>query len=152
MKILIDADGCPVISIVELIAKKLKIEVTIVVNIHHRITSDYCKVIQVDEGRDVADFKIVNLLEIGDIVVTQDYGLAAMVLARKAYAINQNGMIYNNDNMEVLLMQRFVAKKEREKGNRVRGAKKRTAIMDKEFHDAFIQLIQKIEGGGVGID
>ncbi len=150
MKILIDADGCPVVKIVEEVAKAKSIETLIVFNIHHQIYSDYCQLIQVDEGRDVVDFKIVNSMEANDLVITQDYGLAAMVLSRNGYAMNQNGMIYDPSNIEVLLLQRFIAKKEREKGHRVHGAKKRDQKQNQVFKEALELYIEKIERGSQG--
>ena len=57
------------------------------------------------------DFMLVNMIKKGDLVIAQDYGLAAMCLARGAVTINQNGMIYSEDNIDALLMQRHTAKK-----------------------------------------
>ena len=94
MKILIDADGCPVVDICIKSAKRHGIECLILCDTSHIFEREGAKTVTVSKGADSVDFRIVNLLERGDIVVTQDYGLAAMCLARGASALNQNGLIY----------------------------------------------------------
>ena len=111
MEIWIDGDGCPVVRETERAARKFKIPVTIICDTSHRIESDYSRVKTVDKGADSADFVLTNLLKEGDIVVTQDYGAAAMALARKAYAFHQDGWQYTENNIDGLLMKRHLAKK-----------------------------------------
>ena len=94
MKILIDADGCPVVDICIKSAKRHGIECLILCDTSHIFEREGAKTVTVSKGADSVDFKIVNLLDRGDIVITQDYGLAAMCLARGARALNQNGLIY----------------------------------------------------------
>ena len=98
MHIYVDADACPVIRIVENIAKKYNIETTLICDTNHVLTSDYSDVVTVSAGADAVDFKLVNLCTRDDIVVTQDYGVAAMALSKGAYAIHQSGKWYTNDN------------------------------------------------------
>lgn len=135
MKIIIDADGCPVVDITLRVAEKHGTECVIVCDTSHIFSTDKAEVITVDKGADSADFKVVNMAGEGDIVVTQDYGLAAMCLARKAVPINQDGMIYTADNIEPLLQSRYTAKKIRNAGGRLKGPKKRTAAQDKAFEE-----------------
>lgn len=91
MKIFIDADGCPVVDIAVRIAKKYGVESTIICDTAHSIQRESAKMITVDKGVDSADFRLVNLVSAGDIAITQDYGLAAMCLSKKAIVLNQDG-------------------------------------------------------------
>lgn len=141
MKIIIDADGCPVVDIVLSAAKRKGIKCIIVCDTSHIFQRAYGETITVDKGADSADFKVVNLAENGDIVITQDYGLAAMCLSKKAVPINQDGMIYTSDNIEGLLQSRYTAKKIRNAGGRLKGPSKRTVQQDKSFEEALNKLI-----------
>ena len=96
MRILVDADACPVVSIVEKTAKKYEIPVVLLCDTNHVLYSDYSEVITVGARADAVDFKLVSLCQKGDIVVTQDYGVAAMILGKSAYGIHQSGKWYTN--------------------------------------------------------
>ena len=62
---------------------------------------------------DAVDYKLISICHKGDIVVSQDYGVAAMALGKGAYAINQSGKWYTNDNIDRMLMERHINKKAR---------------------------------------
>lgn len=141
MKILIDADGCPVVKQATQIAKENNIEVVIFCDTSHIINSDYAQIITVSKGADSVDFALVNEVKSGDIVVTQDYGLAAMVLSKGGKAITQNGMIISDSNLGLLLTTRYESKKARMSGAHLKGPKKRTAQNDEEFIKSFKSLI-----------
>ena len=94
MKILVDADACPVVTIVELIAQKYQIPVILLCDTNHVLESSYSQVVTVGAGTDAVDFKLVSICKRGDIVVTQDYGVAAMILGKGAYGIHQSGKWY----------------------------------------------------------
>ena len=141
MKILIDADGCPVIKQATQIAKESNIEVVIFCDTSHIINSDYAQIITVSKGADSVDFALVNEVKSGDIVVTQDYGLAAMVLSKGGKAITQNGMIISDSNLGLLLTSRYESKKARMSGAHLKGPKKRTAQNDEEFIKSFKSLL-----------
>ena len=113
MRILVDADACPVVKITEEIAKKYGIPVVLFCDTNHVLYSDYSEVVTVSAGADAVDFVIANSCEKGDIVVTQDYGVAAMILSKGSYGIHQSGKIYTNDNIELMLAERYMAKKAR---------------------------------------
>ena len=113
MKIYIDGDGCPVVDITIKVAKEYKLPCTIITDTSHIFNKKYADTITVEKGADSADFKIANLIEKGDIVVTQDYGLGAMCLSRGSKPINQNGLIYTDQNIDSLLMTRYISKKAR---------------------------------------
>lgn len=146
IKILVDADACSVVSIVEKIAKEYSLQCELYCDTNHVLFSDYSEVKIIGAGADAVDFKIVNNTTSGDIVVTQDYGLAAMVLSKKAYAIHQNGKWYTDDNIGEMLEQRALAKKLRRATGKhhLKGPSKRTAEDNKRFEESFRKLIQKV--------
>ena len=109
--IYVDADACPVVKQIEIVAKSHNIPVTLFCDTNHVLKSDYSEVKIIGAGADAVDFAPVNSSRAGDIVVTQDYGVAAMALARGAYAINQDGWRYTNENIEGLLAKRHFIKK-----------------------------------------
>ncbi len=142
MKIIVDADACPVTRLANNIAKQYSLECIVVCDTSHVINIDYATVITVSQGADSADYKIVNMVENGDIVVTQDYGLAALCLSRGAYAVNQSGMVYNEANMDSLLFFRAASAKARRAGIRTKGFKKRSSSQDDDFNTALCKLIE----------
>ena len=94
MRILVDADGCPVVDSTIALAKAHKIECLLLCDTSHVFERSGAKTLTFSKGADSVDFALVNLIQTGDIVVTQDYGLAAMCLARNAVVLNQDGMEY----------------------------------------------------------
>ena len=141
MRILIDADGCPVIKQTIDTAKRYNIKVIIFCDTSHIINNDYAKTITVSKGADSVDFALVNQIIPDDIVITQDYGLAAMVLSKKGKAITQNGLIITDNNLNMLLTSRYENKKLRMSGKHTKGPKRRTADNDKAFVTALEKLI-----------
>ncbi|MGM0379347.1 MAG: YaiI/YqxD family protein [Bacillota bacterium] len=141
MRILIDADSCPVIKNVEKIAKKFSIKVIIIKNYNHQINSAYSKVISVDPVSENVDFKIVNISKEGDIIVTQDYGLCGMVISENIICINQYGKIINNKNIDRLLLKRDINRDLRKKHNVYTKFSKRTFKDDKKFEKSLKKLI-----------
>ena len=144
MKILVDADACPVKEIIVKHAKICRLPVVMLLDTSHILNDGYSTVITVDKGHDSADLRLANLLEAGDLVVTQDFGVAALALGKRARAINQNGMIYNDSNMDQLLFERHLGQKVRRAGGRTTGAKKRTRQDDVDFERAFVRLLQEM--------
>lgn len=143
MQIYIDADACPVVGIVEKIAEKYKIPVTSLCDTNHVLSSDYSEVIVVGAGADAVDYKLISICHKGDIVVTQDYGVAAMALGKGAYAIHQSGKWYTDDNIDQMLLERHLNKKARRSShkNHIKGPKKRTQEDDERFAQSFEKLI-----------
>ena len=148
MKILVDADACPVVTIVELIAQKYQIPVILLCDTNHVLESSYSQVVTVGAWTDAVDFKLVSICKRGDIVVTQDYGVAAMILGKGAYGIHQSGKWYTNENIDQMLMERHLAKKARntKKRQHLKGPAKRTELDNKRFEEAFDKLICTILG------
>lgn len=143
MKIYVDADACPVISIVEQVAEKNNIAVTLLCDTNHVLHSDYSEVKVIGAGADAVDFALINLCKRNDIVVTQDYGVAAMALGKGAYAIHQSGKWYTDENIDQMLMERHLGKKARRASgkNHLKGPKKRTEEDDVRFQKSFERLI-----------
>ncbi len=145
MKIFVDADACPVVDIVEDIATKYNIPVTLLCDTNHVLTSDYSEVIVVGAGADAVDYKLISICHRGDIVVTQDYGVAAMALGKGAFAIHQSGKWYTNENIDQMLMERHLNKKARRASSRnhIKGPRKRTDEDDQRFAESFEKLLRK---------
>lgn len=144
MKIIIDADACPVKTIVISIAKANNIPCLLISDINHELNSCYATVLTVDKGRDSADFKILSESECGDVVVTQDYGLASILISKGIHAIHPNGKIYTSNNMDLMLYERFMAQKARNAGKRTKNMSKRTKQDDLVFKNALEALIKKL--------
>ncbi|MDR1002554.1 MAG: YaiI/YqxD family protein [Oscillospiraceae bacterium] len=142
MRILIDADGCPVVDIAVGAARRHSTPCVILCDTSHEFKKEGATTITVSRGADSVDFALVNLLSAGDIVVTQDYGLAAMCLARRAVVVNQDGMIYDESNIEALLLQRHTAAKIRRGGGRLRGNSKRKEEQNKAFAMRLEELLE----------
>ena len=141
MKIYVDADGCPVVNIAIRIAKEYNLEIIVVKNYAHEITDSYATIVSVDISRDSADFYIVNKIEKGDIVITQDYGLAAMCLSKEAVPINQNGMLFSQNNIDGMLNRRHLHQQLRRQNKYYGKAKKRNPEADREFAISLKKLV-----------
>ena len=144
MKILIDGDGCPVIDIAISVAKKFNIEVVIMCDTSHIFNKEGAKTLVFSKGADSVDFALINYLEKEDVVITQDYGLAAMAMNKASYVINQNGMIYNDENIDRLLYSRHISKKIRKSGGKTKGPKKRTKEDDINFEKTLNEILELI--------
>ena len=144
MRILIDADGCPVVKDSIEIAEKFNIESIIFCDTAHNFNQKNVEVVIVSKGVDAVDFAILNNIQKGDIVITQDYGLASLVLSKNSYAINQNGMVYTDENIDELLYSRYISKKMRNSGVRLKGPKKRDKSQNIIFKENLEKLILKI--------
>ncbi len=148
MQIFVDADACPVTRIVEQTARERGIPCSLLCDTNHVLSSDYSEIRIIGAGADAVDFALINLCHKGDIVVTQDYGVAAMALGKGAYAIHQSGRWYTNENIDRLLMERHMAKKARMgKGkHHLKGPAKRTQEDDDRFRESFEKLVEMAGG------
>ncbi len=147
MNIYVDADACPVVRIVEAVAMKHKLPVTLLCDTNHVLYSDYSEVKMIGAGADAVDYALIGLCKKGDVVVSQDYGVAAMALGKGAYAIHQSGKWYTNENIDMMLMERHVNKKARRASGKhhTKGPKKRTLEDDQRFEHSFEKLIIEIK-------
>jgi len=140
--IFVDADACPVTRSVESIAKRYSIPVVLLCDTNHVLSSDYSTVKVIGAGADAVDIALINLCGRGDIVVTQDYGVAVLALGKGARAIHQSGKWYTDDNIDALLMERHMAKKARKSSkNHLKGPARRTKEDDTRFESSFERLI-----------
>lgn len=144
MRILVDADACPCNQIIQKVAKEQQLPLIFFIDSCHVLEPEYGKTVMVGKGSDAVDFALVNQLVGGDIAVTQDYGLAAMVLGKKGYAIHPSGKIYDDTNMDQMLFERHVAKVQRNSKKRFhgKGPKKRTEEDDIRFEQSLRKLIR----------
>ena len=143
MNIYIDADACPVTRIAERVAKENAIPVVLLCNTNHVLSSNYSEIRVIGAGADAVDIALINLCQRGDVVVTQDFGVAALALGKGAKAIYQSGRWYMDENIDGLLMERHMAKVARRKSkNHLKGPAKRTEEDDRRFEESFRHLIE----------
>ena len=142
MRIIIDGDACPqgVKKICEKNAKKFGLDLKIVVDMEHYIESEY-EVIIVEKGRDATDFKIVQIFQKNDILVTQDYGLASIVLPRAKGIAHPAGFEIDSNNIDLLLQSRYIGQRIRKTGGKTKGPSKRTREQDEKFEKVLIKII-----------
>ena len=143
MRIIVDADGCPGKNLIEKAAVDNSIELIMYCDINHVLSSDYASIRYVDSGFQSVDMKVANEAKSKDIVITQDFGVAAMVLAKGAYAMGPKGHIYDDDNIDKLLFERHMSGKLRRSGGKTFGPKKRTSEDDEKLYSNLIKLIIK---------
>ena len=144
MRIYIDADACPVTRIAEGIARRYSIPVTLLCDTNHVLTSNYSDIRVIGAGADAVDIALINLCQRGDIVITQDYGVAALALGKGTRAIHQSGRWYTDENIDGLLMERHLAKKARRSNkHHLKGSAKRTEEDDQRFAESFDRMIQE---------
>jgi uncharacterized protein YaiI (UPF0178 family) len=141
MRVLVDADACPVKEIIVRLAKERNIPVIMLIDTSHQLNDGYSEIITVDKQADSVDFALMGLLTSDDIVVTQDFGLAAMVLGKGARAVNQNGLIYTDGNIDKLLMERHIGQKVRRGGGRTKDPAKRTKADNERFEAIFTEML-----------
>lgn len=149
MRVFVDADACPVVGIIEKVAREHNVPVTLLCDTNHGLSSDYSEVIVVGAGADAVDYKLISICHKGDIVVSQDYGVAAMALGKGAYAIHQSGKWYTNENIDQMLMERHLNKKARRasRKNHLKGPRKRTSEDNERFRESFEKMIQVLQNG-----
>ncbi len=143
MRIIVDADGCPVREIAEQVAREYDVCLIFVTDYNHILTSEYAQIITVDQMRDAADLKIAAIAQKGDIIVTGDYGVAALTLGKGCAPIQFSGTWYTDENIDTFLLTRHIGMQIRKSGKYTKGPKKRTAEMDRSFAEGLIRLVEK---------
>lgn len=144
MRILIDGDGCPGRKIIEKVAREYNIPLFLYCDIHHNITLEYGEVKYLDSGFQSVDIFLANVAMKEDIVVTGDYGLASMILAKNAIPVSPKGMVYDKDNIDRLLMERHISAKVRRGGGKTSNHKKRIKEDDDRLYISLKHLIEKL--------
>lgn len=147
MKVFVDADACPVVDITVRLCRKAGVECVLLCDTAHEIRRDGAQTLVFDKGADSVDFALVNRVSAGNIVVTQDYGLASMCLAKQAKVLHQDGWQYTEDNIGALLFQRSESRRYRASGGRTKGPSKRTRQQDIQFEQALDALLQQAVQG-----
>lgn len=147
MKVFVDADACPVVDITVRLCRKTGIECVLLCDTSHEMRREGAQTLVFDKGADSVDFALVNRVSPGDLVVTQDYGLASMCLAKRAKVLHQDGWQYTEDNIGALLFQRSESKRYRASGGRIKGPSKRTRQQDQQFEQALNRLLQQAVQG-----
>lgn len=142
IKVLIDADGCPVTEIAVHLCKEFGVSCILLCDTAHEFHRDDAMTLVFDKGADSVDYALINRVTPGDFVITQDYGLASMCLARSCRVIHQDGWEYTCDNIDALLLVRHESRKHRAAGNRIKGQKKRTKDQNASFECAFRRMLQ----------
>lgn len=146
-KILVDADACPknALQICRKLGEKLEVSVWTVASYNHSIASDHH--IVTDSGSQAADLKIINLTDPGDIIITQDWGLAAMALGKPAYCLGPSGREYRPETIDFLMEEREIKAKARRSGGRTKGPAKRTEADDREFEAKLLEILMRAISG-----
>ncbi len=146
MTIYIDADACPVTRIAEQIAKEHAVPCVLLCDTNHILQSDYSSVVTIGAGKNAVDIALINRCQKGDIVITQDYGVAAMALGKGCYCMHQSGMQFTDSNIDRLLFERAASAKFRRssKKNHLKGPRKRSGEDDERFANAFVRLLNSI--------
>jgi uncharacterized protein len=146
IKIIIDADACPkaVLKICLEQGRRFNVPVYTVASFRHNIESDHH--ITVGDNAEETDLKIMNLTKPWDIAVTQDFGLAAMLLGRGARCLNPKGHEYNRETIAFLLEERAASARHRRSGGRTKGPKKRTADCDERFSQTLESILRQTIG------
>ncbi len=144
MKILVDADACPCKEVIQKVAEEKQLPLFFLLDTTHVWRASYGEVITISKGNDAVDFALVNRMDRGDVCVTQDYGVAAMVLGKGGYAIHQSGKWYTSQNIDQMLFERHLSKKQRNSSRKFhgKGPKKRTEEDNKRFEESFRKLVE----------
>jgi uncharacterized protein YaiI (UPF0178 family) len=143
MRIIVDADACPGKSFIEKAARENDIEVIMFCDLNHVINSNYSSIKYIDSGFQKVDMAVVNECRENDIVITQDFGVAAMALGKKAFAIGTKGHIYDNNNIDKLLFERHLSSKIRRAGGKTFSPKKRSSEDDKRLYSNLVKIIKE---------
>lgn len=141
MRVLIDGDGCPVVDTAVGLCRERKVQCLLMCDTAHEFHREGAQTLTFDKGADSVDFALANRVHAGDLVITQDYGLASMCLARGARVLHQDGWEYTSWNIDALLLQRHEAKKYRLSGGRTKATPKRTEQQNRAFRSAMAQLL-----------
>lgn len=143
MKLLVDADACPkkALEICIRLGKKYSVPVWTVASFNHNINSE--NHILVGNAPEEADLKLMNLSQPGDIAVTQDWGLAAMLLGKSVRCLSPSGREFLRENIDFLLEERALKAKYRRGGGRTKGPKKRADVNDQIFESRLEKLLSE---------
>ncbi|MGM9604020.1 MAG: DUF188 domain-containing protein [Faecousia sp.] len=144
MRVLIDGDGCPVVDIAVTLCRQRNVPCLLLCDTAHEFHRDGAETLTFDKGADSVDYALANRVRAGDLVITQDYGLASMCLARGARILHQDGWEYTSRNIDALLLQRHESRKYRLSGGRAKAIPKRTEQQNRSFRSAMAALLDEM--------
>ncbi len=134
MKIVVDGDACPAKEIIRSLALQFQVEVHIFVDSSHFFVDDFFIIHVVSKGKDAVDIALINFMDKGDLIITQDYGVATMALTRTTHVVNPLGFLYTANNIDELLFKRHITQRARRSGYASSKIKKRSSENDLNFH------------------
>ena len=140
MRIIVDADATPSLNLIENVAKKYNLDCVFICDDTHRIVSNYSKILTVSKGFQSVDMYLLNYIKDNDIVVTQDYGVATIALLKNCYVTHPKGYMFNQDNIDKLLMERHISSKLRRKNKHYGHIKARC----KDYDERLVDILEKI--------
>ncbi|GGC98610.1 YaiI/YqxD family protein [Pontibacillus salipaludis] len=146
MNIYVDADACPVKEIIIEEATKERLHVTLVKSFSHYSNKQEppgVDTVYVDTGAEAADYRIMQLAQAGDLIVTQDYGLASLALTKGCIVLHHSGFAYTHDNIDRLLITRHASAQARKSGKRTKGPKALTSKDREAFRELLVQYIKQ---------
>lgn len=143
MRILVDADACPVKDEIIRVAQKYELEVLYFVDVNHQLSSEYAEIFVVDQGADSVDLALINQMLAEDIVISQDYGVASLAIGKGGYVMLPSGKELHQDNIDMHMFERHISREERKRGRRGSRHKKRTANDNERFEQALDIVIHK---------
>jgi len=143
MRILVDADACPVKEEIIRVAKKYELEVLYFVDVNHQLKSDYARIFVVDQGADSVDLALINKMQQKDVVVSQDYGVASLAIGQKGFVILPSGKELHVDNIDMHMFERHISREERKRGRRGSRHKKRTINDNERFEQSLEFMIHR---------
>ncbi|MBS0288640.1 MAG: YaiI/YqxD family protein [Proteobacteria bacterium] len=146
MQILVDADACPKVikEIIFRVAKRRQIMTTLFAN--HAIgipLSPFIKFVQTLSGFDVVDYKILDMIQPGDLVITADVPLAAGVIEKLGHALNPRGTFYSTENIQQKLHSRNLSEERRDQGQFTRGPSPLQQHHHQDFANALDRFLTK---------
>lgn len=140
MTILVDGDACPDLDLIKAVAIKKEQKMIVYVDYSHSIYDDYFNTVFCEVGKDNVDLVLFNDIKKNDIVITQDYGLASLALTRQAKVLHVSGKVIDNDNIDELLLSRYLSNKERKANVHMKGPKKRS----EEVRKCFLKQLERM--------
>jgi len=144
MRFVIDGDGSPVKNEVIELGERFHIPVVIVTSIDHytnKIYPDFIEFIYVDKGSDSADYRIVKEVQEGDVIITQDYGLASLLLTKPVRVFHHSAQEYTLQTIDTLLNQRYIGSQMRKAGKKTKGPKAFTQKDKEKFINKMLEII-----------
>ncbi|MCI8445716.1 MAG: YaiI/YqxD family protein [Bacilli bacterium] len=143
MRIIVDADAMPSIPLIENIARRYGLPCILISDDTHELRSNYSEVVTVTKGFQSVDMYLVNMITPGDIVISQDYGVAVLGLAKQCYVIHPKGFCYTKEHIDSMLAGRHMASKMRKHGHHTKGPKRRTKEDEERLMNTLIKQIEQ---------